>query len=1105
MTVSLLIISLSLTLQILSALVALRLIFSGKRATGAFMLLLTLLMTFRRFISFYREVAGDTVKTDLPAEITALVVSCILLLGFAYIVRLISAHKGELEERTRTEAALEETNAKLHALIQSMPDMVVFKDVEGKHLLVNRVVENITGHKKEDFLGKTIEALLPPEAAEFCRKSDHEALRSTTSVHFEEQIPGMGGETRYLDTIKAPIFDDNRKIVGLVAVSRDITARKHQEEEIRESEERFRGAFENASVGASIVDFSGRFVKVNKRLCDMLSYPEKELLSKTFSDISHQDDIMKGLDALGKLISGETDYLSIEKRYIRGDGHIINAVVSPSAIRDENGKPIYCLGMWQDITERRRAENALSESEEKFRSIFDKAKDGILIASAATRKFFEANKMMCDMLGYTREEITNLSVDDIHPREDLPLVREDFAKRIRGEKAAETIPVLRKDGRIFYADIGANLITLDGERYLIGIFRDITERKRAEEMLHKTNQTLSSLIRYSPLAIINTGLDGRVTVWNPAAERLFGWPEEEVLGRENPIVPADKRQEYNRLREGVRQGSPYLSRELLRQKKDGSLIYVNASSAAIFDSDGRPVALYAIFEDITRRKRMEEEFKRLGSQNELILNSAGEGIYGLDRDGNITFINPAAAKMVGWTVAELIGRRSHETFHHTRPDGSSYPREECAFHKALMSGAVHQVKDEVFWRKDGTSFPIEYVSTPMRENGTVVGAVVVFKDITDHKQAEKTLKAAVISAGEEKAKSEAVIAAIGDNLVILDPEFRIIYQNEVDRKMIGDLVGKCCYKAFEGRDTVCENCPVEMSFQDGLVHRGERIASTNIGIMHLDITASPLRDAAGKVVAVIEMVRDITSRKQAEEAIRKSRDELEKQVTERTAELTMMNEQLRNFSSYLQQAREKERAAIAREIHDELGQAMTALKMDFAWLKKKIPPDRKDLVEKEASMSELIETTMESVKRIATELRPGMLDHLGLASAVEWQAEEFERRTGIKCNIVFRPEEIVLDRDRSTAVFRVFQETLTNIARHAKATKITIGLTRGPDEFMLRVKDNGKGITEKQISDPTSLGLIGIRERVHAWGGKVAIKSSRQSGTSITVRIPLTH
>ncbi len=177
--------------------------------------------------------------------------------------------------------------------------------------------------------------------------------------------------------------------------------------------------------------------------------------------------------------------------------------------------------------------------------------------------------------------------------------------------------------------------------------------------------------------------------------------------------------------------------------------------------------------------------------------------------------------------------------------------------------------------------------------------------------------------------------------------------------------------------------------------------------------------------------------------------------------------------------------------------------MDFAWLKKKTPSDRKDLVEKEASMSELIETTMQSVKRIATELRPGILDHLGLAAAVEWQAEEFEKRTGIKCSIVFSPDEIVLDRDRSTAVFRVFQETLTNIARHAKATKVSIGLTGGQGEFHLCVKDNGKGITEKQISDRKSLGLIRIRERVYFWGGSVTITGSRMSGTEISVRIPL--
>ncbi len=376
-------------------------------------------------------------------------------------------------------------------------------------------------------------------------------------------------------------------------------------------------------------------------------------------------------------------------------------------------------------------------------------------------------------------------------------------------------------------------------------------------------------------------------------------------------------------------------------------------------------------------------------------------------------------------------------------------------------------------------------------------------NIAERKQVEKQLTTAVISSDQEKAKTEAVIAAIGDGLVIVDRDFKILYLNEVMKKMLGDLAGEVCYKAGEGRETICENCPVDLSLRDGQIHRVERTRTAGTTITHMDITSSPLRNASGEIIAVIEMVRDITGRKRAEEVLSRSRYELEVLVGERTAELTRINDQLRNLSVHLQNARENERTRIAREIHDDLGQSLTALKMEISLLRKNPVKDRKTMIEKAQSMTALVEATIESVKRISTDLRPGILDHLGLTSAIEWQAEEFEKRTGISCMVNCDPEQMHLDRDRSTTVFRIVQETLTNTARHANATKIRIHLKLQDEYLTLRVEDNGRGIAESEISDPKSLGLIGIRERVNNWGGSLGITGSRKTGTIVTVRIPL--
>jgi signal transduction histidine kinase len=215
-------------------------------------------------------------------------------------------------------------------------------------------------------------------------------------------------------------------------------------------------------------------------------------------------------------------------------------------------------------------------------------------------------------------------------------------------------------------------------------------------------------------------------------------------------------------------------------------------------------------------------------------------------------------------------------------------------------------------------------------------------------------------------------------------------------------------------------------------------------------------------------------------------------------------EQLHNLSLHLQSVRERESTRIAREIHDELGQILTALKMDLSWLNKRLTNGQKPLLEKTKSMSKLTDRIIKAVQRISTELRPGILDDLGLIPAIEWQAQEFEDRTDIKCEIVIDNGEIDLDQDRSTSLFRIFQEALTNVARHANATEIKVSLKEKPDKLLLKIEDNGRGITEEEISDPKSFGLIGIRERIYPWGGEVNIKGIWNEGTTVTVILPTT-
>ena len=233
------------------------------------------------------------------------------------------------------------------------------------------------------------------------------------------------------------------------------------------------------------------------------------------------------------------------------------------------------------------------------------------------------------------------------------------------------------------------------------------------------------------------------------------------------------------------------------------------------------------------------------------------------------------------------------------------------------------------------------------------------------------------------------------------------------------------------------------------------------------------------------LVREVAERKLTEERLKES------------------EENLRALAARLQSVREEEQIRIAREIHDGLGQALTGLKMDLTWLVGKLLMRQKPLIKKIRSMFRLIDNTIHSVRKIASGLRPEVLDEVGLAAAIEWQAKDFQLRTGIRCKVDLPPDSDGLDPERSTAVFRIFQEVLTNVARHANATKVNAFMRLSADTLTLEVQDNGKGITPAELLNPKSLGLLGMRERVLPFDGRIKINGIRSKGTQVMVSVPL--
>jgi PAS domain S-box-containing protein len=256
-----------------------------------------------------------------------------------------------------------------------------------------------------------------------------------------------------------------------------------------------------------------------------------------------------------------------------------------------------------------------------------------------------------------------------------------------------------------------------------------------------------------------------------------------------------------------------------------------------------------------------------------------------------------------------------------------------------------------------------------------------------------------------------------------------------------------------------------------------------------EVVISVIVDASGALVGFAEVVRDGTERMYLEQDLADAHDRM-RALAARHAEVA-----------------EQEKMRLSREIHDVLGQELTGLKLDLSWLARRVAlvadPPRGPLLNRLATMASQIDGCVETVRRIATGLRPGVLDDLGLDAAIEWQAYEFQARAGIRVELSLPESELELDRDRATAIFRIFQELVTNVARHASATEVSVQLTPEAGWVVLEVSDNGRGITAAERSRPNALGLLGMRERALQFGGSVEIQGIEGHGTRAVVRIPV--
>ncbi|WP_052263286.1 PAS domain-containing sensor histidine kinase [Geobacter pickeringii] len=482
-----------------------------------------------------------------------------------------------------------------------------------------------------------------------------------------------------------------------------------------------------------------------------------------------------------------------------------------------------------------------------------------------------------------------------------------------------------------------------------------------------------------------------------------------------------------------------------------------------------PVFIHLIFRPLvmqtTERNRTAEALKLERNKLRGILDAMEDGVYIVNQRYEIEYINSALEREFG----PVAGRKCYEYF-----SGSTELCPWCRHH-VFISGKPQKVE----WQSLRSGRYFEISASPVAgENGTLA-MLEVLHDVTERRRTEEKVR--TLSRAVEQSPSCIVIADKAGTIEYVNPKF-----SELTGYSLEEAVGKNPNILKTGYTTAEEYRQLWGTILSGREWRGEFVNRKKNGEIYWESASiAPVVNAKGVITNFVAVKEDITERKRFE------------------VELFTSREQLRNLSNHLQRVREEERAAITREIHDELGQTLATLQLSVALIERELRPNQTYLHRQTQEMSLLISDTVKTVQRLCAALRPLMLDELGLADALEWQAREVEKKSGIRCEMTVAPDISDPGQEMSIALFRIFQESLTNVLRHAGATMVKARLTRRRNRMVLAVRDNGKGIARNQLNSTISFGLIGMRERAAALGGKVRICGGPGRGTVVLARIPL--
>ncbi len=742
----------------------------------------------------------------------------------------------------------------------------------------------------------------------------------------------------------------------------------------------------------------------------------------------------------------------------------------------------------KSCVKRRRTDEGSLTADWKMHQIYDKTPDGIVLCDLEGR-FLECNPAFAQMVGYTIEELRDLAFPDITPPQWHAMETDIIQGRLfaQGHSGLYVKEYIHRDGTVFPVELRAFLIRdRHNEPFEVWAFvRDISERTASEQKLSRlesryrsiTESTLSGIMVFE--AVGQTG-DFVVVEINQAAEDSEHLKRTEILGRRvREVYPQSLESGLFAALERVWRSSQAERFPLIRTREGRIEAWHDMYVCKLPSGE-----IMALSHDLSTQKQGEEQlWERQRELTTLMANLPGMAYRCRnDLDWTMEFVSEGCRGLTGYGAPELVGnaRISYGALIH--PEDREYVWD--TIQAAIRCGERFQLvyrlitssgKQRWVWEQGiGVDLP--------SGGGTVVEGFIT--DITQRRQMEEEIRRSELKFLKifQSSPDAIAISTLKEGLY-LDVNDAFLRYTGYTRE---EVIGRTSLEMGIWDSTREREESLARLVREGGLRDQERQWRTRTGQKLTILWSGELIEFGGEQ-CVLSVNHDITKRKQIE------------------TELVHSRSQLQIHADHLQTTLERERTEIAREIHDELGQILTALKMDLSWLRKRLPVSLGEPLGKLASMTDTVDHTITAVQRICAELRPAVLDDLGLEAAMQWQADRIQERSGLVCETIVDPalEGIELGHKITITVFRIFQEALINVVRHARASRVLSVLRIHDDLLELEVIDDGKGIAREALEDTSSFGVIGMQERANLVGGHTEIFAHQGGGTTVRVRLPL--